>query len=104
MKTMVVNASVAELEQLRELVSLRAPRARFQGQTPSGLNCGEYRFALMMGCSIYVQSPTTPTGRLRARVGVWKYSLYGHPWRFANEIDTVVEFIREQSERAWRPG
>ena len=91
---------LADLETLRQRVAERAPLARFGEPTPSGLRIAEYRFRLMVGTSVYVQSPTTPTGRQRAGLGLWRYCLHGQPWCLANGVDTVVEFIRQQSERA----
>ena len=90
-----------ELEMLRRLVAERAPLARFEGTCPSGLQRAEYRFKLMMGTSVYVQSPTTPTGMPRAKLGLWRFRLHraAEPWRYTQDIDTVVEYIRECSQR-----
>ncbi len=74
--------------------------ARFEGTTPSGLRIAEYRFRLMVATSVYVQSPTTPTGRQRARPGLWRYCLHGQPWCLANGVDTGSSSFAQQSERA----
>ena len=87
-----------ELEELRLLVASRAPLARFEGETKSGLERGECRFKLMRGVSVYVQSPTTPSGQQRAKLGLWRYSLSGQPWRHSKTVDAVVDYIREKSE------
>lgn len=87
-----------ELAQLKLLVASRAPLARFGGETKSTLKRGEYRFKLMCGRSVYVQSPTTPSGAQRGRLGLWRFSLSGKPWRHSNTVDAVVDYIREQSE------
>jgi len=87
-----------ELEELRRLVASRAPLARFGGETKSTLKRGEHRFKLMCGLSVYVQSPTTPSGVKRGRLGLWRFSLSRRPWRHSNTVDAVVDYIREQSE------
>ena len=92
-----------EFEELRLLVASRAPLARFEGETKSGLERGECRFKLMRGVSVYVQSPTTPWGKQRAKLGFGgTLSLSGQPWRHCNSVDAVVDYITEQSVRTRR--
>lgn len=88
-----------ELETLRRLVAKRAPLARFSGTTPSRLRAAEYRFAVRSGPSVYVQSPTTPTGKPRVGRSVWRYRRRrDENWKHSDSIHTVVDYILNCSE------
>ena len=95
--------SAADLERVRTLIEQDAPLAQLAAFSPSSAGIGEYRFRLMSGTSVHVQARTTPAGRQRDRLGLWKYRVGIQPWRRASDIQQVVNFVREESERTSNP-
>ena len=94
--------SQLELEELKRLVASRAPLARAH-ESPTARRIGEVRFGLMCGRSVYVQSPSTPSGLKRDNLGLWRYRICQvEPWRHSSSLDSVVAFIEEQSQRVKR--
>lgn len=107
--------SAADLEALRKLVEQRCPMARFSGYTKTGAETGEYRFLLSpmndprRSRSVYIRAPTTPSGRLRDGLGLWRFrraptSDALTEWRRATRIDTVVDWICREAKLAHTRG
>jgi len=81
------------------LVERRVPLARTQPWSALDVREGLQRFRLMSGTAILVFSPTTPAGRKRDGLGLWKYGFRSEPWKRSRSIDAVLNFIHRESQR-----
>lgn len=100
-------ASAVDLETLRLLLAQCCPAVRSTKITIDAIRRGEYRFTLpptgknSYVRSVTVQPPVTHTGKRRKG---WKFrfgrrrKVAQEPWRIAQDMETVIDWICKQTE------